>query len=110
MTTEQSFSFSAIDRGQAIGMFMHSLSLLKTDDHGLLPDHDLADLNAIALLCGVVKTFTAAGSTVEDVLLYHLVDATEALLVSSVMATDEDVSGKWWKARAALVECELGAL
>jgi hypothetical protein len=67
-------------------------------------------LNACALLCGVVKTFTAAGGTVEDILLYQLADKTEQLLVSAVAPTQNDVVGMWWKARAAVVECQLGAL
>jgi hypothetical protein len=104
-----SFSFAAIDRPRAVDLFMHSLTKLKTDDDGLLPGHDLQDLNTIALLCVVVKTFTAAGSTVEDVLLAHLADATEALIVSSVAPTD-NASGIWWKARAELVQCQLGGL
>jgi hypothetical protein len=105
------FSFAAIDRDQAIGMFLHSLTKLKTDDDGLLPGHDMADLNAIALLCGAVRIFADAYSaTVEDMLLAHLADATEALLVSSVVPTDKDVSGIWWKARADLTECQLGGL
>jgi hypothetical protein len=106
-----SFSFAAIDRGQAVNLFMHSLTKIRTDDAGLLPDHDLQDLNTIALLCGVVRIFADAHSeTVEDVLLAHLADATEALLVSAVVPTDNDVTGAWWKARADLVECQLGAL
>jgi hypothetical protein len=105
------FSFAAIDRPKAIGMFMHSLTKLKMDDDGLLPGHDMADLNACALLCGVIRIFTDAYSaTVEDVLLAHLADATEALLVSAVVPTDNDVVGAWWKARADVVECQLGAL
>jgi hypothetical protein len=111
LLTAGSFSFTPIDRGQAVAMFMHSLCKLKTDDDGLLPGHEMADLNAIALLCGVVRIFTDAHSeTVEDVLLAHLADATEALLVSSVVPTQNDVVGMWWKARAELVECQLGAI
>jgi hypothetical protein len=105
-----SFSFSAIDRPKAVDLFMHSLTLLRTDDYALLPGHDEADLNTCAFLCGVVKTFTAAGSTVEDILLYQLADATEGLLVTAVLLGDKDVSGIWWKARAELVSCQLGGL
>jgi hypothetical protein len=105
------FSFTPIDRGQAVAMFMHSLGKLKTDDYGLQSGHDMADLNAIALLCGVVRIFADAHSeTVEDVLLAHLADATEALLVSAVIPTGDDVVGAWWRARGDVVECQLGAL
>jgi hypothetical protein len=104
------FNFTPVDRPKAIGMFMHGLTKLRTGDDGLLPDHDLADFDTIALLCGVVKTFTAAGHTVEDILLYQLADKTEALLVSAVAPTESDVVGMWWKSRAAVVECQLGAL
>ena len=91
-------------------MFLHGLTKLKTDDDGLQSGHDMADFNTIALLCGVVKTFTAAGSTVEDILLYQLADKTETLLVSAVAPTESDVVGMWWKARADVVECQIGAL
>jgi hypothetical protein len=95
-----SFSFAAIDRSRAVDLFLHSLTKLRTDDDGLQSGHDLEDLNTIAFLCGVVRIFADAHSeTVEDMLLAHLADATEALLVSSVVPTDNDVSGKWWRAR-----------
>jgi hypothetical protein len=105
------FNFTAIDRGQAIRMFQHSLTKLRTDDDGLLPGHDLADFNAIALLCGVVKIFADAHSaTVEDVLLANLADATEALIVTAALPAQGDVVGRWIKARVELMECQLGAL
>jgi hypothetical protein len=106
-----SFNFTAIDRPRAVNLFLHSLTKLRTDDAGLLPDHDLKDLNTCAMLCGAVRIFADAHSeTVEDVLLAHLADATEALLVSAVIPTGDDVVGAWWRARADLVECQLGAL
>lgn len=106
-----SFSFSAIDRGQAVDLFLHSLTMIRTSDDGLESGHDLEDLNMCAFLCGVVRIFTdACAATVEDMLLAHLADATEALLVSAVAPTDDDVVGEWWKSRAAVVECQLGAL
>jgi hypothetical protein len=98
------------EQRHAVNLFLHSLTLLKTDDDGLLPDHDMADLNTIAFLCGVVRTYAAACRTVEDFLLYQLADATEALLVSSVVPTPTDVSGMWWRARAEVVKCQLGGL
>ena len=52
----------------------------------------------------------AHSETVEDVLLAHLADATEALLVSAVIPTGDDVVGAWWRARADVVENQLGAL
>ena len=106
-----SFAFSALDRGQAVDLFQHSLTKLRTSDDGLESGHDLEDLNMCAFLCGVVRIFTdASAATVEDMLLARLADCTEQLLVSAVVPTDKDVVGAWWKARADVVECQLGAL
>jgi hypothetical protein len=99
-----------VEQRHAVNLFLHSLTLLKTDDDGLLPVHDRADLNAVAFLCGVVKAYTAACRTVEDFLLYQLSDRTEALIVSSVVPADDDVVAMWWKARADVVSCQLGSL
>lgn len=91
-------------------LFLHGLNKLRTDDDGLQSGHEMDDLNVIAFLCLAIKSFTGACRTVEDILLFQLADATEALLVSSVVPTQSDVVGAWVKARAAVVECQLGAL
>jgi hypothetical protein len=107
MTENDSLS---VDQRAAVNLFLHSLTLLRTDDDGLELGHDRADFNAIAFLCGVAKAYVSACRTVEDFLLYQLADATEALIVSSVVPTDNDVVGLWWKARADVVNCQLGGL
>jgi hypothetical protein len=98
------------EQRHVINLFLHGLTKLNTDDNGLKPGHDIEDLNVIAFLCLAVKAVTAACRTVEDILLYQLADESEALLVSSVIPTSDDVVGNWWKARVSVVNCQLGAI
>src|ERR1700747_1119355 len=73
-----------------IEIFCHSLSKLRVDvdNDGLASGHDMADLNAIAMMCRGAKMIASAGRDVHDVLLAHLADATEALLMTAVIPSD----------------------
>jgi hypothetical protein len=86
------------------------VGLLKVDDDGLTPGHDLGDLNAVAFMCRMIKTLAIAPRDPRDILLFELADATEALLVTEVLPPEGDVSKRWIKARAELLTCELGGL
>ena len=100
----------AADRTRAVETFLHSLSLLNTDSEGLTPGHHLDDLNMAAMLSLVVKGYTAAADTPEDVLLYQLADATESLLVAAVEPATDDVVTAWHTARATYLICRLSGL
>ena len=100
----------AADRQRAIDLFLHALSLLKPDTDGLGSGHDLTDLDAAAMLCHVVKGYTRAGHTPEDMLLYQLADATESLLVTAAVPATPDVVKPWHVARAEFLNCRLSAL
>jgi hypothetical protein len=93
-----------------IDVFLHSLTKLRVHDDGLASSHDMADLNAIAMMCLGCRLIAAQGRNIHDVLLAALVDATEALLVTAVMPADSDVVKKWLRARGEYLACRLGAL
>jgi len=119
-----SFVFHPVDDDQMVEMFLYSLTQLKTLDCGLAPaktaereragqchgGNELEDLNAISLLCGVVKGITSACRDVEDVLLADVVEKTEALLVTAVIPAEDDLVKPWLKSRAELLSCRLRAL
>ena len=98
------------EQRHVVNVFLHSLTKLHTDDDGLKPGHDMDDLNTIAFLCLAIKALTATCRAVEDFVLYQLADATERLLVDTVVPQGCDVAGLWWKARAEVVNCQLGGL
>ncbi len=95
---------------RVVDVFLYSLTLLKTEDDGLAPGNDEADLNAVGMMCGMVKWIACAGTTPEHVLLYGLAHLTEYLLTTAVMAAEFDVVTDWLKTRAELVSCRLGGL
>lgn len=72
-------------RRRAIDLFLHSLGHINVDDNGLRLANDMADLNAVALLTTAVRAHTADCHTVEDIILRHLVDVTQELIVSLVV-------------------------
>ena len=82
-----------------VELFLYCVGLLRVDDDGLLPGHDMADLNACALLCTMVKALAIVPRDVQDILLFELADATEALIVTAVLPPEGDVSERWTKAR-----------
>ena len=95
---------------RCIELFLYCIGQLRVDDDGLVPGHDMADLNACALLCTMVKALAIVPRDVQDILLFELADATEALIVTAVMPPEGDVSKRWTKARAELLQCQLGGL
>lgn len=108
MTTEDVWEFPTPER--TVELFLYCVGMLRVDDDGLLPGHDVADLNACAFMSLAVKALAIAPRDVQDVLLFELADATEALIVTAVMPPEGDVVGRWTKARVALLECQLGGL
>ena len=86
---------------RTIELFLYSVGLLQVDDDGLLPVHDLSDLEACAFLCRAVKALAIVPRDVQDILLFELADATEDLLTTAVLAPESDVVERWTKARVA---------
>jgi hypothetical protein len=95
---------------RTVELFLYCIGQLRVDDHGLLPGHDMADLNACAQLCTIVKALAIVPRDVQDVLLFELADATEALIVTEVLAPEGDVVDRWTKARVALLQNGLSAM
>jgi urease gamma subunit len=95
---------------EATKLFLHGLTELKVDDNGLKAGNEMDSLNAVAFLAGVVKHYARECEAVEDILLYQLADATEALLVAAAVPTDVDVVSNWLRMRAELASNTLGGL
>jgi hypothetical protein len=93
-----------------VELFLYCIDQLRVDDDGLAPGHDEAELETCAFLSRAVKALGIAPRDVHDVLLFQLASATEDLIVTAVLPSDGDVATRWAKARAAVVECQLGAL
>lgn len=109
MTDEPQFHFTPVER--TTELFLYCIGRLQLDDDGLAPGkNDIADLNAAALLCRMVKSLAIVPRDVLDIFLFELADASEALITTAVMPADGDVVTRWIKARAAVMECQLGAL
>ncbi len=94
-----------------VSTFLWSLSnVLRVNDHGLAPGHDLADLEAVARLCVGVRMIASAGRTVDDVLLASVAAETERLLTTAVIPAEGDVVKDWLKARAELLSNRLTSM
>jgi hypothetical protein len=91
-------------------LFLYVVSQLEVDDDGLAAGQDLADLNAAAFACHAVKAITIAPENVEDMLIFDLADATEALIVTAAEPAEGDVVSRWHKCRAAVLSNRLGNL
>jgi hypothetical protein len=102
------FHFTPVERLPEL--FMYCLDQLRVNDDGLAPGHDEAELETCAFLSRAVKAIAIAPRDVQDVLLFELADATEALIVTAVLPPEGDVATRWAKARAAVVENQLGGL
>jgi len=108
MTAEPQFRFTNPER--IVELFLYCIGELKTQDDGLAPGHDEAELETCAFLSRAVKALAIVPRDVHDVLLFELADATEALIVTAVLPAEGDVTGRWIKARADVVCSELGGL
>jgi hypothetical protein len=95
---------------RTVALFLYCVGQLRVDDDGLAEGHDMADLDACALLCRMMKALAIVPRDVHDVLLFELADATEALIVTEVLPPEGDVAGRWTKARVAVLECQLDGL
>jgi hypothetical protein len=102
------FQFTTPER--AVELFHYCIGQLKTQDDGLAPGHDEADLETCAFLCRMVKALAIVPRDVHDLALFELADATEALIVTAVLPPEGDVVGRWIKARVSVLESQLGAL
>jgi len=104
------FEFTPVTPERTVELFLYCVGILRVNDEGLAAGHDMSDLNAAAFLSHMMKALAIVPRDVHDVVLFELADATEALLVSSVVPTDSDVVGRWTKARVSVLQSELDAL
>jgi hypothetical protein len=95
---------------RTVALFNYCIGQLRVDDDGLAEGHDMADLDACALLCRMMKALAIVPRDVHDVLLFELADATEDLLTTAVVPAEGDVVGRWTKARVSVMESQLGGL
>jgi hypothetical protein len=108
VTDEPQLHFTEPDR--AVELFLFCVGQLRVDDDGLLPPHDVGELNAAAFMCRMVKALAIVPRDVQDVLLFELADATESLITTAVLPPEGDVVGRWTTARVSVLNCRLGAL
>jgi hypothetical protein len=98
------------DPDRTIELFLHFVGILRVDDDSLASGHDMAELNACAFMCLMMKTLAIVPRDVQDVLLFELADATEDLITTAVLPPKGDVVGRWTKARVSVMECRLDGL
>ena len=97
MTEEQLPEPAWMNEERIVELFLYCLGNLKVGDDGLAPGHDIGDLNACAFLCHAIKSLAIAPRDVQDILLFELADATEALIVTAVLPPEEGDSERWKK-------------
>jgi hypothetical protein len=91
-------------------LFLYVVSQLEVDDDGLAPGQDLEDLNAAAFACMAMKAIAVSPDHVEDILLFDLADATEALIVTAAEPAESDVVTRFHRARAAVLQNRLSSM
>jgi hypothetical protein len=102
--------FQFVEPDRVVELFLHCVGQLRVDDDGLASGHDVAELNAVAYLCLMMKTLAIVPRDPLDILLFELADATEALITTAVLPPNGDVVGRWTNARVSVMNCRLGAI
>jgi hypothetical protein len=98
-----------IDAELVTETFLHALAKLRVDDEGCAVS-DWDEVERVAMLCPNVRVALAGATDEHSIALRWLVTATEQLLTTYTVISDNNpiIVQLWTEARVSLLRCRIG--